>query len=186
MLDDESIIALFHSRSEKAIAEVEKKYGKLCYRISYGILHNHADAEECVNDTYLGAWNKIPPANPHPLSAFLCKIARNLSIKRYHQNTAVKRDSRYDVAMEELDDCLASPDSVESESENERLTEVIENFLDTLSETDRVIFLRRYWFSDSYAAIAQQVGITEKNVSVRLTRTRKVLRAYLIERGIMR
>lgn len=184
-MDDESIIDLFFARSEQAIKELDSKYGKVCHRLSYNILHNDLDAEECVNDAYLGTWNAIPPQRPNPLLTFLCKIVRNLSIMRHHTNTAMKRNSIYDVALEEIEDCLSSPETVEKELETKELARNIESFLDTLTEENRVIFMRRYWFSDSYADIAERVGMTEKNVSVRLTRTRKQMRDYLIERGVL-
>ncbi len=184
-MEDEKIIELFFERSEQAIKEVEKKYGRACHNISFNILHNDLDAEECVNDAYLGAWNAIPPARPNPLLTFLCKIVRNISLKRYELNTAIKRNSTYDVAMEELENCLASPDTVENEIAGKELAHIIEGFLDTLSVENRVIFLRRYWFSDTYSDIAQRVGLTEKNISVRLTRTRKQMREYLLERGVL-
>lgn len=184
-MDDEKIIELFFNRSEQAIEEVDKKYGKTCHNISYNILHNKLDAEECVNDAYLGAWNAIPPARPNPLLTYLCKIVRNLSIKRYEFNTAIKRNSTYDVAMEELESCLSSPETVESEIALKELTHIIENFLDSLSTENRVIFLRRYWFSDTYSDIAARLGMTEKNVSVRLTRIREKLRNYLTEREVL-
>ena len=184
-MDDEKIIELFFNRSEQAIEEVDKKYGKTCHNISYNILHNKLDAEECVNDAYLGAWNVIPPARPNPLLTYLCKIVRNLSLKRYEFNTAIKRNSTYDVAMEELESCLSSPETVESEIALKELTHIIENFLDSLSTENRVIFLRRYWFSDTYSDIAARVGMTEKNVSVRLTRIREKLRNYLTEREVL-
>ncbi len=183
-MNDERIIELFFERSEQAIEELGKKYGRICYSVAYNILNNRQDAEECVNDAYLGAWNAIPPAKPNPLPAFVCKIVRNLSLKRYEQNTAAKRNSRYDVAMEELEDCLASSTTIEDEIAQQELTKIIESFLDSLSKQNRVIFLRRYWFSDTYADIARQIGLTEKNVSVRLTRLRKELREYLLEREV--
>ena len=184
-MDDEKIIELFFNRSEQAIEEVDKKYGNTCYNISYNILHNKLDAEECVNDAYLGAWNAIPPARPNPLLTYLCKIVRNLSLKRYEFNTAIKRNSTYDVAMEELESCLSSPETVESEIALKELTYIIDNFLDSLSTENCVIFLRRYWFSDTYSDIAARVGMTEKNVSVRLTRIREKLRNYLTEREVL-
>ena len=184
-MDDEKIIELFFNRSEQAIEEVDKKYGKTCHNISYNILHNKLDAEECVNDAYLGAWNAIPPARPNPLLTYLCKIVRNLSLKRYEFNTAIKRNSTYDVAMEELESCLSSPETVESEIALKELTHIIENFLDSLSTENRVIFLRRYWFSDTYSDIAARMGMTEKNVSVRLTRIRENLRNHLKEREVL-
>ena len=184
-MNDERIIELFFERSEQAIKELDEKYGRTCHKVSYNILNNRQDAEECVNDAYLGTWNAIPPAKPNPLLAFVCKIVRNISLKRYEKNTAAKRNSYYDVAMEELEDCLAATTTTEEEIAEHELTEIIESFLDLLSKENRVIFLRRYWFSDTYADIAKQVGMTEKNVSVRLTRIRKELREYLIEREVL-
>lgn len=185
-MTDQEIIELFWERSEQAIAELDQKYGHICHRLSFRILSNAQDAEECVNDAYLGAWNAIPPAKPDPLLAFVCKIVRNISLKRHEQNTAAKRNSHYDVAMEELEECLAAPSTVESELAQRELTQAIELFLDSLSRENRVIFVRRYWFSDPYADIARLLGLTEKNVSVRLTRLRKELRKFLTEREVLR
>lgn len=184
-MNDERIIELFFERSEQAIKELDDKYGKVFYSLSYNILNNQQEAEECVNDAYLGTWNAIPPAKPNPLCAFVCKIVRNISLKRYEQKTAAKRNSHFDVAMEELKDCLASRTTIEEEIAERELTKIIESFLNSLSRENRVIFLRRYWFSDTYADIARQVGLTEKNVSVRLTRIRKKLREYLVEREVL-
>lgn len=183
-MDDEQIIGLFFERSEQAIQELDAKYGRLCHRLSHNILNNRQDAEECVNDAYLGAWNAIPPAKPAPLSTFLCKIVRNLSLKRYYEKTAAKRNSAYDAAMEELECSLSAPDTVESEITAKELAQIIENFLDTLSVENRVIFMRRYWFSDTYADIAKRAGLSEKNVSVRLTRIRRQMKQYLTEREV--
>lgn len=184
-MNDERIIELFFERSEQAIKELDNKYGKTFHKVSLNILNNEQDAEECVNDAYLGAWNAIPPAKPNPLVTFVCKIVRNISLKRYEKNTAQKRNSFYDIAIAELDECLASQTTIEDEIEERELTRIIESFLDSLSKENRVIFLRRYWFSDSYADIAKQVGLTEKNVSVRLSRIRNELRKYLTERGVL-
>ncbi|MBQ8498180.1 MAG: sigma-70 family RNA polymerase sigma factor [Clostridia bacterium] len=181
---DEQIIELFFERSEQAIKELDGKYGKVFHALSFKILNNRLDSEECVNDAYLGTWNTIPPSKPNPLLAFVCKIVRNISLKRYEQNIAAKRNSFYDIAMEELENCLSSP-SVEDKITESELTEIIESFLDSLSKENRVIFLRRYWFSDTYADIAKQIGLTEKNISVRLTRIRKELRDYLSEREVL-
>lgn len=182
-MPDEEIIELFFARSENAIKELEAKYGRICLKTSYNILGNHSDAEECVNDSYLAMWNTIPPTRPEPLLAYLVRIVRNLSLKQYHKNHAIKRNSTYDVASEELEEILASADTVESILEADELTREIEAFLDSMSQENRVIFVRRYWFYDDYAQIAKRIGITEKNVSVRLTRMRKQLRDYLLERG---
>lgn len=156
----------------------------MCHQLSYRILNNRQDAEECVNDAYLGAWNAIPPARPSPLAAYLCRIVRNLSLKRYKHRSAVKRNSIYDVALEELSGCLPASDTTEDLLAARELTRILESFLDTLTTENRVIFLGRYWFCSSYADLAAKTGLTEKNVSVRLTRTRRQLKHYLLERGV--
>ena len=184
MLADEKIIELFFERSEQGIRELDNKYGKLCHTLSYNIVNNRQDAEECVNDAYLGAWNSIPPARPDPLLPYIARIVRNLSLKLYWRKEAAKRSSRYTIALEEIEACIADQKTTEEELEAKELARIIENFLDTLPPRDRVIFLRRYWFSDSYKDIAQFVGLSEKNVSVRLTRIRKKMKQYLRERGV--
>lgn len=183
-MDDEKIIALFFERSEQALQQLDIKYGKLCHTLSYNILNNRQDAEECVNDAYLGAWNAIPPTKPNPLQAYICKIVRNISLKLYYRKKAAKRNSIYEIAMQELEAYLSAPNTVETEIDARELARTIESFLDALNEENCVIFMRRYWFSDTYAEIAKRVGISEKNVSVRLTRIRKQLKEYLIERGV--
>ena len=184
MLADKKIIELFFERSEQGIRELDNKYGKLCHTLSYNIVNNRQDAEECVNDAYLGAWNAIPPARPDPLLPYIARIVRNLSLKLYWRKEAAKRSSRYTIALEEIEACIADQKTTEEELEAKELARIIENFLDTLPPRDRVIFLRRYWFSDSYKDIAQFVGLSEKNVSVRLTRIRKKMKQYLKERGV--
>ena len=182
---DEQIIELFFERSEQAISELDGKYGKVLRNLSYNILNNRLDVEECVNDSYLGVWNVIPPERPNPLLTFICKIVRNISIKKYHAKTAVKRNSTYDVAMSEVTNYILSPNNVESEIEAKELALMIEEFLETLTVENRVIFMRRYWFSDTYKEIADRVGITEKMVSMRLTRIRKQMREYLVKREVL-
>lgn len=184
-MDDNRIVELFFARSEQAIDELDGKYGTTLHRLSRSILGSTRDAEECVNDSYLAAWNAIPPARPDPLLAFVCRIVRNQSIARYHRDRAMKRNSTYDVALEELEGCLTAPDSVEDSVDTALLTRLLEGFLETLPRESRVIFMRRYWFSDSYADIAARVGLSEKNVSVRLTRIRSRLRGYLAEKGVL-
>lgn len=184
-MEDTQIIELFFARDQQAITELDAKYGSVCHKLSYQILNNQLDAEECVNDAYLGTWNAIPPARPNPLLTFLCKIVRNLSIKRYRANTAIKRNSLYDVALSEVDRDVMAPDTVEGKVEAKALARLIEAFLDSLSVENRVIFMRRYWFSDSYEEIAQRVGLTEKNVSVRLTRLRQQLKEHLAREGVL-
>ncbi len=184
MIEDEKIVDLFFKRSEQAIWELDSKYGKFCRRLSYNIVNNRQDAEECVNDAYLGAWNAIPPEKPDPLLTYLCRIVRNISLKMYHRKEAAKRSSTYTIAMEEIEACIAAPNMVETEFEARELARIIESFLDTLTAENRVIFMRRYWFSDSCKDIAEFVGLSEKNITVRLTRIRKKMKKYLIEKGV--
>ena len=183
-LEDEKIIDLFFERSEQGIRELDIKYGKVCHKLSYNIVNNRQDAEECVNDAYLGAWNAIPPAKPNPLLTYICKIVRNISLKIYYKKEAAKRNSTYTIAMEEIESCIADLNTIETEIDARELTRIIESFLDTLTVENRVIFLRRYWFSDSYADIAEHVGLTEKNISVRLSRIRQKMKEYLIEKEV--
>ena len=184
MKDDEKIIEMFFERSEQGIRELDNKYGKICHSLSYHIVGSRQDAEECVNDAYLGAWNAIPPVRPNPLLSYIVKIVRNISLKIYWRKEAAKRSSNYTIALEEIEACIADQKTAEDEIEAKELARIIEEFLDTLTLENRVIFMRRYWFSDSYRDIAEFVGISEKNISVRLTRIREKMKQYLIEREV--
>ena len=185
MIDDEKIIDLFFERSEQGIRELDNKYGAVCHNLSYNIVNNRQDAEECVNDAYLGAWNAIPPVHPNPLLSYIVKIVRNISLKIYWRKEAAKRNSTYTIAMGEIETCIADPNTVETEIEARELARIIEAFLDTLTVKERVIFMRRYAYADTYADIAKRVGISEKNVSVRLTLIRQKMKQYLIEREVL-
>jgi RNA polymerase sigma-70 factor (ECF subfamily) len=184
MIQDDAIIEMFFERSEDAIRELDTKYGKACFKLSYNIVNNRQDAEECVNDSYLGVWNAIPPARPNPLLSFVLKIVRNLSVKVYWKNNAEKRSSSYTTTLLEIEPFIAAPNTTEAEVEARELARMIEGFLEKQSVKNRVIFMRRYWFSDTYKDIAEQVGLSEKNVSVRLSRIRQKLKEYLIEREV--
>lgn len=184
MIDDEKIIDLFFARSEQGIRELDIKYGTICHNLSYNIVNNRQDAEECVNDAYLGAWKAIPPVRPNPLLSYIVKIVRNISLKIYWRKEAAKRNGHYTIALEEIEACTADRETVEDEIEARELARIIGGFLDTLTLENRVIFMRRYWFADSYKDIAEFVGISEKNISVRLTRIREKLKQYLIEREV--
>ena len=177
-MDDREIIALFYERSEQAITELSKKYGDLCFKIAINILNDPQDAEECVNDAYLGTWNSIPPQNPDPLRAYLCRIVRNLALKKLRANTALKRGGQLEVSLAELENCL--PDnSFDEHLSAKELTAQLNAFLSTLPRDDRAMFLKRYWFSEPLSEIAKTFGITEHNTSVRLSRLRKKLHQYI-------
>ena len=184
MIDDERIIDLFFKRDQQGIRELDIKYGKTCHSLSYNITNSKQDAEECVNDAYLGAWNTIPPTRPNPLLSYIVKIVRNISLKIYWRKQAAKRSGNYKIALEEIEGCIAGPQNVEDEMEARELARIIEEFLDTLTLENRVIFMRRYWFADSYKDIAELVGLTEKNISVRFSRIREKMKQYLIEREV--
>ena len=181
-MDDQKIIELFFARSELAIQSLAAKYEKLLHKISYQILHNDEDVAECLNDTYLGVWNAIPPARPNPLSAFVCKITRNLSLSKYRMNTAAKRDASMEVSLEELMPSIPTP-SAEEEWNAVELGRYINQFLHTLEKENRVIFIRRYWFADSVKDIADDMRMSENLVSVRLKRVRKRLKVFLEKEG---
>ena len=183
-MDDESIVQLFWGRNESAISESSRKYGAYCTSIAHNILSNMADAEECVNDTWFQAWNAMPPHKPSVLSAFLGKITRNLSFDRYKRLHREKRGGKnMDAALDELAECVSGDDDPERRWEEIELKEEINRFLCSLPEDRRFMFILRYWYVDSIAAIAARMGVSENNVSVTLSRIRGKLKAHLIERG---
>lgn len=184
-MQDQMIINLFLERSEAAITELSKKYGKQCKSLAYRILQNEQDAEECVNDAYLAAWNAIPPQSPDPLGAYICRITRNLSLKKYHFNTAQKRNSRYDLILEELAECIDGKAGVEDAVLAKELAGQIHSFMDTLKVKDRVMFVRRYYFCDPVMQIAGEMGVSTNYVTVHLHRTREKLKGFLKKEGFL-
>lgn len=183
-LEDNKIIELFFERSENAIVELSNKYGLLCSKVANNILNNRLDAEECVNDTYLGVWNTIPPQKPNPLVSYVCRIVRNLAIMKYHSNTAAKRNSIYDVTLDELENCFASSESAEDEFNAKMTAEIIDKFLLTLDKDSRIMFVRRYYHADSISDIANLFDTSNHYVSVKLSRTREKLKKHLIKEGV--
>ncbi len=177
-MDDKQIIRLFFERSEQAITELSQKYGVLCLQLAENILNDYHDAEECVNDAWFGAWNSIPPQSPDPLRAYICRIVRNYSLKKLRANTAIKRGSRFEVSLSELEDCV-SDQTLDEQLSISELSAQIDAFLSALPKDDRVMFVKRYWFSESLSEIAAAFHITENNVSVRLSRIRGKLCQYL-------
>ena len=181
-MEDQKIVDLFFARSEMAIKMLAEKYERLLYKVSYNILNNNEDVMECINDTYLGTWNAIPPQRPNPLSAFVCRITRNLSLKKYRAKTAAKRNCEMEVALDELVTVVPVP-SAEEEWNAKELGKAIDRFLETLDSENRVLFVRRYWFTDSVRDLAELLHISENLVSVRLNRIRKQLKQYLEKEG---
>ena len=183
-MEDQEIIDLFFERSEQAIGEVSKKYGCILKRTAWNIVHDQRDAEECLSDTFLGLWNSIPPKRPEPFLSYCLRRVRNLAVGRLRRNTAQKRSSPYDVALEELEDCLADPCGPEERLEARELGRSIDRFLGTLDQESRVAFVRRYWFADPVQEIAAMLGLSPNAVTLRLKRSREKLRAYLMKEGI--
>ena len=185
-MDDGKIIDLYFSRSETAIVETDRKYGKYCYSIAYNILTNNEDAEESVSDTYMAAWKAIPPKRPSILATFLGKITRHLSIDRWRSRNRYKRGGGEIVlALEELEECIADEQSLEKVFERKQLTLLINRFLESLPETERRVFLCRYWYLDSVSDIASYYGFSDSKVASMLHRTRKKLRTVLEKEGLL-
>lgn len=182
-MKDEKIIELFFQRLEKAIQETDKKYGNLCRNISYRILYNKRDSEEIVNDTWMVLWNHIPPKRPNNFKAFICRITKNLSLKKYEYEHAKKRKSEYEVSINELSDCIMAKNNVENNILQKELAEVINRFLESLPKEKRMLFLKRYWFMKPVKELAKEYHISQKTASMRLSRIRQQLKHYLQEEG---
>ena len=183
-MDDLGIVELYFARDEQAIKETDKKYGKLCRSISYNILKNKEDSEECVNDTYMGVWNAIPPTRPKSFMGFICKIARNLSLKRIEAATRQKRSQATVVSLDELAEILPD-ESIGNDVSDENITELISDFLRKEKADARNVFIRKYYFFDSIGEIAGRYGFTEDKVKSTLYHTRKKLKDYLIKEGVV-
>ncbi|MBR4304422.1 MAG: sigma-70 family RNA polymerase sigma factor [Clostridia bacterium] len=184
-MDDAKIVQLYWDRNQLAIPVTADKYGSYCASIARNILGSREDAEECVNDTWLQAWNSMPPHRPALLSAFLGKIVRNLSFNRHKHNTAAKRGGgEVSAVLDELSQLVSGKDDVHQQLEHKEITRAVNAFLLTLPQDKRGIFIRRYWHTDSISAIASRYNMKENAVSVTLNRLRKKLGDYLKERGL--
>lgn len=184
-MEDQGIVKLFFDRSEQAIAETDKKYGRYCYAIAYNILSCREDSQECVNDTYLTVWNTVPPRKPNLLNAFLGKITRHISIDRWRRLSAQKRGGKEMIlALEELGECVDTQ-GIEAEISQRELARILNAFLVRLPETERNVFLCRYWYLDPIDTIANITGFSQSKVSSMLYRTRGKLRVKLQEEGYL-
>lgn len=184
-MDDDKIVALYWERDEKAIKETENKYGKYCYRIAYNILFNEEDAKESVNDSYLGAWNSMPPHRPTILSTFLGKITRRLSLNKWREKNAKKRGGGETVlALDELMECIPSNQKIDSKLEAEELGKILDAFLDELPIMERRVFICRYWYMDSISEICEHFGFSQSKVKSMLYRMRGKLLIKLKKEGV--
>lgn len=183
-MKDEQIIDMYFARDEQAIVETDRKYGLYCFSVANNILENREDSAEIVNDTWHHTWVSIPPRRPGVLKMYLVRIARNLAFSAYRARTAYKRGGgEVELALEELDACIPSSNSVEREVEVKELGKAIRAFLNTLPEREQNIFIRRYFFVDETEAIAVRYGLKNSNVQKILSRTRQKLKKYLIQEG---
>lgn len=183
-MDDYKIVDMYWDRDEHAISETEKKYGRMLYSLSYSLLSCHEDAEECVNDTYVDAWNSMPTARPDYLGAFLSKLTRRISIDKYRTEHRLKRGGEDNILLE-LTDCVPSVYSVEDEYDNDRLREVLDRFVGTLEREKRVMFIKRYFYFHSVEQISREMNIGESKVKTTLFRTRRLLRELLEREGLL-
>lgn len=184
-MEDSDIVELYWMRSEQAISETEVKYGSYCNKIAFNICGSKQDSEECVSDTWFSAWNQMPTKRPKFLSPFLGAICRNIAINRTKRNMAEKRgNGQVELALSELEECIADDCSVEREIELNELKSGINSFVKILKESDREIFIARYWHMSPIAEIAEKSGFTESNIKVRLHRIRLKLKKYLKEEGL--
>lgn len=185
-MEDKDIIGLFWKRSEDAIHETAKKYGKYCHLIAYNILYNEQDSEECVNDTYFNAWENIPPHNPDKLSSYLGKITRNLALNRWDYYNAAKRgNGQIPIVLEELRNCISSSDNTEQIVDELHFTNILNHFLASLPKQKRIIFIRRYWYMSSIKEICTDLGMSEGKIKMLLMRLRNDFRAYLEKEGVL-
>lgn len=179
ILRDHEIVALYHARDERAIEVSQRQYGRYCHTVSMNILNSHPDAEECVNDTWVAAWNTMPPKRPENLCAYLGKLVRNISINRLKSLRRACRDTSLTVAFEELEDILPAPDDTDSNI----ICTWLDEYLATLPQLDRQLFVGRYWYNHSVKELAKYHRLTPNAATKRITRAREGLRAYLTERG---
>lgn len=183
-MEDTQIIDLYWCRDQSAITATGEKYGSFLHALSWNILRSHHDAEECVNDTYLRAWNAIPPERPNAFRAWLGRITRNLSLDRWKSDRAARRGGGLEMLLGELEECVPDRQGPEQRVEEQELAALISRFLRWQSEDNRYMFLRRYWYGEEIAAIARALQCSESRVKSALFRTRGALRAFLEKEGV--
>ncbi len=184
-LSDEEIVELYWKRNEKAIEQTDRKYGKYLYVIAYNIVHDRLDCEECLNDTYLGTWNQIPPHRPNVFQVFLSRIMRNIAVDKLRYNTAAKRvPSEMMVSLSELEDCMSTDPSAEEELATKELARVLNTYLHALNDREQFIFVCRYYYADKATSIARMLQTSESTISRELSAIREGLKKHLEKEGI--
>lgn len=184
VLSDEQIIQLYWDRNETAITATDEKYGRYLYTIAYNVLHDRLDCEECLNDTYLGTWNRIPPTRPAAFMVFLSKIMKNIAVDRHRKNTAEKRvPGELTASLDELEDCIPAGESVEDEFTRGEIVRILNDYLRTLKERQLTVFVSRYYYCDTLDSIAEMTGTSVNTVLRDLAAIRKGLAARLEKEG---
>ena len=184
-MTDSQIVEMYWDRNEQAVTATSEKYGTYCYSVAYGVLHNEEDSEESVNDTYMSAWNSMPPHKPGILKTFLGKITRRLSIDRWRRKNAEKRGGEIAEVLDELSECISPIGDPIAETEKAMLDNTINTFVRELKDTEQRVFLCRYWYAKSVKEIAKLFGFSESKVKVMLMRTRNKLKARLETEGLL-
>lgn len=184
-MEDTKIIELFWNRDQKAIEETSGKYGKLCKYIAINILKDEQEAEEIVNETMFGVWNSIPPNRPTYFKAFLCKVTKNIAMTRAKYINAEKRKPEYQIALEEIGDVLSDNESIEEKYELQEVTDIMNEYLKGIDKIKRIIFVKRYWYSESVADISNELGLSESMVKTTLFRVRRDMKKYLEKKGVV-
>ena len=184
-MEDSKIIELLNERSEQAIIELSSKYERLCYKIAFNILKNEDDVKECINDAYLRVWNTVPPNTPTNLLSYLSLAVRNIALDKLEANTAQKRGSAIDADLDDMLNYLSDSNSIDEILDEKRFKEIMDEFLESLDRVSRIIFVKRYYFCYSLGDVASSLKMSVPSVSMRLTRTKKKLKKFLSEKGII-
>ena len=181
-MDDRQIIELFFNRDEAALSETQEKYGKYCLKIAGNILEDVEDSKECVNDTWVTAWNRIPPLKPVSLKAFLGKVVRDISLSKFREKHAEKRNVAMTVMLDELEECIPSGINIEDQAEKRELIGLVNDYLESIKTEDRALFVRRYYFGESVKSLSEEYGCSENRMTQRLLKIRRKLKVF-VEKG---
>ncbi len=184
-MDESAVIKLFEERSEEAISALSSMYGTLLLSLAHSITGNREDAEECVNDAYLAVWNAIPPLKPDSLKSYTCRIVRNQALKRFERDHTAKRDGGSLYCYEDLEEILSTEQAVDDGIQAEELARYIRRFLEEQNDFKGKLFIRRYWYNESYAALSAETGLSESALRTQLNRIKKALRHYLKSEGLL-
>ncbi|MCI6582946.1 MAG: sigma-70 family RNA polymerase sigma factor [Oscillospiraceae bacterium] len=184
-MDDQSIVELYLQRDENAIKESRNKYEAYCYRIAMNILSVAEDVEECINDTWISVWNRIPPVIPKSLKAFLGKLVRDISLSRYRAVHAKKRYNGMELILDELAECIPSEQDIQESLEQKELSGTVNGWLDSLPQEDRVLFVKRYYYGETVKQLSEMQSCTENQMAQKMMKLRNKLKAHLLSGGVL-